>query len=423
MSQFLLALNYSEVLAFSVVIMASFCDLQAKKKTVIPLLLVFLGSLTAQGLISLIWGVDFCYKIYPLIAQLPFVLLFVYHFKKPWAFTLFSMFSSYIFTIPRMWTGLAANVLFGGGTNVYYITQIILTLPLLWVICKYVTPGFWFYGQLPRRDLYIIGLIPAIYYIFSYASTVYSDWLYSSGILAVELMVTFSICFYFCFTVFYINRIKREEQLKLKGELLNAQNSAARSQLEQISYSQQSTKALRHDMRHHMQIIDSYIESAQYNSARSYIHQLSDAIESTVITEFCRNKAANLIISSWDGKAKKLQVQLNVSALIPEECSIPELDICILLSNSIENAVNAAARVDTPEDRIVDLQCRAEEKKFYLLVSNVCKDAPVFSEGLPLAATSDHGIGTRSIAAVVQKYSGVYSFSVKDGSFILRIVI
>ena len=176
-------------------------------------------------------------------------------------------------------------------------------------------------------------------------------------------------------------------------------------------------------MRHHLQIIDSYIQSGNKEMAREYIRQVDATIESTIITEFCKNKAANLILSSWEGKAKKRDVKLNISSVLPEICPISEIEICIVLSNAIENAVNSAAMVEEPTNRTVEIKCKADEKKFYLLIENHFSTAPVFVDGLPVSNEKGHGTGTKSIVAVVQKHTGVYSFSVKEDKFILRVVL
>lgn len=58
--------------------------------------------------------------------------------------------------------------------------------------------------------------------------------------------------------------------------------------------------------------------------------------------------------------------------------------------------------------------------KLFLQITNSCEENIVFSHGIPVTTNPGHGIGVRSICTIVDHYGGIYTFSVKNGLFILR---
>lgn len=69
----------------------------------------------------------------------------------------------------------------------------------------------------------------------------------------------------------------------------------------------------------------------------------------------------------------------------------------------------------------IDVQAFEKEGKFFMQVVNDCRDTVRMENGLPVTFRPGHGMGVRSICAVVEKYGGIYSFSVQKEKFILRI--
>lgn len=99
-----------------------------------------------------------------------------------------------------------------------------------------------------------------------------------------------------------------------------------------------------------------------------------------------------------------------------------ESDLCILLSNVLENALHACQGLKD-QGRSASIEVSAYEKKgrLFLQCVNSCGDDIVFEDGIPVTDNPGHGIGVRSICAIVEKYDGIYTFSVHEGRFILRV--
>ena len=141
------------------------------------------------------------------------------------------------------------------------------------------------------------------------------------------------------------------------------------------------------------------------------------------MTVYCENEAANLILSSFANRAAMQDIPLSIHAVLPNVLPIAESDLCVLLSNALENAIHACQKDDNGGvPGHIEVQTYEQAGKFFLQVSNDCRKPVQFDDhGLPVADRQGHGIGVHSICGIVERYGGVYSFSVQNGLFILRV--
>ena len=82
----------------------------------------------------------------------------------------------------------------------------------------------------------------------------------------------------------------------------------------------------RHDMRHHLNMIDGFLDAGKQEQALAYIRKTREDMMSISVRRFCENEAVNLICSSFADKAARMEVRLNVSARLPETLSISDTE-------------------------------------------------------------------------------------------------
>ena len=137
---------------------------------------------------------------------------------------------------------------------------------------------------------------------------------------------------------------------------------------------------------------------------------------------FCENEAANLIFSAFTGRAKEQSVPIIMKAQIPKNIHISESDLCVLLSNALENALHACRNLkEKGVESKIEVVAFEKNQKLFLQIINSCDSDITFVQGIPVTSQPDHGIGVRSICALVERYEGIYTFEVEDGKFILRV--
>ena len=278
------------------------------------------------------------------------------------------------------------------------------------------------FARYPRSMQLLFGVVPLAGYLFDYVTRIYTDLLAQGNQAAVEFMPFVCSVAYIVFVL----RVSAEErtrgQLEQTRNNLKLQVGQAVREIEALRTSQQQTRAYRHDLRHHLQYISACIENGRGEQAQEYIQSICSEIEASKVTTYCENEAANLIFSSFAGRAESCGVPLNIQAHIPQLISVAETDLCVLLSNALENALRACRRMKA-ENGPAYIEVTAREKNGHLFLQfvNPCPEGIQFENGLPVTHAEGHGIGVRSICAIVEKYKGLSDFSVQDGRFILRV--
>ena len=147
------------------------------------------------------------------------------------------------------------------------------------------------------RELYILGAMPFVYYVFDYSTTKFSMLLYSGNKVVVEFLA-FAMCIsYVIFLFVYF----QEYELKNRAE-----------QYEQVRSSEHRMKILRHDMRHHLAAIQTFISQQEPERALDYIQEINKQYDDTVIHSFCRNELLNSVLSIYQTRFAENQIVFDV---------------------------------------------------------------------------------------------------------------
>ena len=93
-----------------------------------------------------------------------------------------------------------------------------------------------------------------------------------------------------------------------------------------------------------------------------------------------------------------------------------------ILSNALDNALDAQKELPQ-ESRSVRLMLKTSGEKLLLSVENPIAAAPRFADGLPVSKKERHGYGTQSIRYMTERLGGKWQFSVKESTFILKVII
>ena len=414
-------LNGTAVAIFGMILSASFCDIVWNRKKKIAMAGSMAGLLMIQGIIYYFMDSGTVRHLYPVITHLPLMLI-LFLFTKQRLWSAGSVLTAYLCCQVRRWLALFVTAVLGGDIAIQGIAELVITLPLLLFLLKYVSPAVRsiFYSTTWIQSQF--ALIPAVYYIFDYATQIYTDLMTEGTPVVAEFMSFVCSAAYLLF----ILRLSEEKwirnQLELTQDSLNLQITQSVREIETLRKSQEKTKEYRHDMRHHMQYLSVCIKNNQLARAQEYIQKICSEIEANKVMVFCENEAANLIFSAFIGRAKEQNVPIIIKAQIPKIIHISESDLCVLLSNALENALHACQNLKEKgmEGRI-EVVAFEKNQKLFLQIINSCDSDIMFIQGIPVTNQPDHGIGVRSICALVERYEGIYTFEVEDGKFILRV--
>ena len=125
--------------------------------------------------------------------------------------------------------------------------------------------------------------MPFVYYVFDYSTTKFSMLLYSGNKVVVEFLA-FAMCIsYVIFLFVYFQEYELKNSAEQYGQLTNMQLNSLHSEIEQVRSSEHRMKILRHDMRHHLAAIQTFISQQEPERALDYIQEINKQYDDTVI--------------------------------------------------------------------------------------------------------------------------------------------
>jgi len=406
---------------FGIILSVVFCDIQwtAKRRWILAgyVTLIFL----LQGGLYLYAGGEVVRNVYPLIVHIPMIVILGILTKKG-IWSLIAVLTSYLCCQLRRWIALLVVAVVNGSMLMQDAIEIIITIPLLLILLKYVAPSVRYISHSTRVEQLGIVAVPLLAYAFDYGTRVYTNWLSSGMPVVAEFM--FFICsgLYLVSVTHSSKAEKKQNEMQHTQEYLNLQIEQSLRQLEGLKKAQEKAKIYRHDLRHHLLYISSCIENGQTERAREYIQEVCEEIETSKVKIYCENEAVNLILSAYAVKAEERGIPIHIKAAIPSQIAISESDMCVLLSNALENALHACENLkDIDVVPHIEISGFEKNKKIFIEVTNSYDGEILFEDGIPVSKKSGHGIGVRSICAIVEKYEGMYSFSVKENQAYLRV--
>ncbi len=147
------------------------------------------------------------------------------------------------------------------------------------------------------------------------------------------------------------------------------------------------------------------------------MNKLVDYIDKNTLKTYCKNNSVNVVLSHYHNIARLYDIDFRTEINLPEKLGINETDFAVILSNGLDNAINA---LKSCEDRHITIKAFIDDGKLYLELKNPFNQKIVFEDNMPQSLKENHGYGTKSMAAIVKKHGGMYSFVTEDNCFVFR---
>lgn len=414
-------INYSVLLFFGIYVSASFLNITLNKKTHLTFLLFGVANLLIQTFSLSFLGMQITQMIYPMITHLPLLLLYRYYFKRRLIPGLSAILAAYLCCQISKWIALLVL----SATREPWtmsVARVLITIPIWYGIVRYASRSLQVMLAKSTKELLIFGLLPLVYYIFDYVATVYTKLLYE-GSQAVFEFLPFVLCLtYLVFNVIYLKQYEEKCAAEQQKRLIEIQTAHSIKEIEEIKRSKYEISLIRHDMRHFLSNISVMMGNHDYEKAQDYIRSIIQLTDQTIIHKFCGNELVNMILSSYEKRMFDKGIHFDATVTIPSTLPCSELEFTSILSNGLENAINAVSEL-SEESRTVQLRLSMKNDKLLLSLQNAFATRPVFVNGLPVTNAAGHGLGTQSIKYVTERLNGSCQFSADDSLFTLRVVL
>ena len=409
-------INYAFVLFFGIIAAFYLADLPFEEHHRLYVL-TLLGFSAIQLVCYLLLGEAVVYKCYPFLIHLPLILLIRFVCHRNAYISIIAVLAAYLFCTPRKWFGTLVASFADNDPVVANIVAILITIPLLLLIIRYVSPCITRLQCESKTLLWLFMLLPVIYYILEYTFTVYTDLLYTGGAVVAEFMDSAIVILYFIFSMLSLEFSSQRHKAQQANVLLTASAAQAQKEIAQLSKSEQQAAIYRHDLRHHMNFLQSCIQENQKETALNYINEIYDDLERSRFTRYSTNEPLNLILSSYADKASADNIKTDIRITATDFTRFQITDLCSLLGNAFENAIHACEQMEHPDSAYIKLKIYEKSNRLCINMVNTYSMEPVFENKIPISHKNNHGIGVISMISIVEKYGGVYGFSASNGEF------
>ena len=208
---------------------------------------------------------------------------------------------------------------------------------------------------------------------------------------------------------------------------MEAQALADRQRLTLESYhatleQNQKTAALRHEWNNQITALHLLLREGKLEALEQKLGELEENLRQLAPRHYTGSFALDAILQSAAARAGELGVDFRVDAHVPAEPAMDEGDLCSLMLNMLDNALEAAANVPPPGKREVRLRIHAVQGFLAVSCENTCAGEPLRDgEGRIVSAKGEgHGLGLGQMRAVAEKYHSMLDISCGGGRFTVQ---
>lgn len=209
-----------------------------------------------------------------------------------------------------------------------------------------------------------------------------------------------------------------EEQRQLTRQI-----AIQKTHYQDLSDRIEETVRIRHDFRHHMQLLNTLVEEGEYEKLKDHLKDYRIASNTDSRTVLCRNLIIDAILQYYNTRCQQNHIDLSVHAELPAELPYSDTDLSILFGNLLENAFEACTSQINGR-KYIRLQAGWQREKLCLRVENSHSNQIHTHKGRYLSTKHDgDGIGTQSVRALTERLNGQIKFDVTDNTFRVSVIL
>lgn len=295
--------------------------------------------------------------------------------------------------------------------------------------------GTFFYCRRKRIDLRLTLaeiMFFMVYFLYSvfvvFVLTIFKMYLTESArVIAGTILLLFTAVILMAYWLYLILRRKNrmlKREIHETEQLLRTQLSYTESSAEK----QEELGILRHDLKNHLQVIEELCAGRNLTEAEKYVRGLLDKPALERQLKITGNSVADIVLSVKREEAAKAGVEFLVESqgrLLP---FMEDVDVCTLLTNLLDNALEAAGKADKGT---VSVEYVPHRNFCTLVIANTVKEQITIRNNRIMGKRrytgkenrSAHGYGLQSVEQIVKKYGGEYCLSCDERVFTAKVIL
>ncbi len=216
---------------------------------------------------------------------------------------------------------------------------------------------------------------------------------------------------------------KKARQYRQENELYRSYLEKQEMHIHDIIEADQKMRRFRHDIRAHVTALEAEIEMGDMDSLKQYVLRMKEESEKGVAIKYTGIAAVDAVIGEWHQKALEKSIKWTWNGgCLPQRVE-HTFELCVIFSNLLSNAVEAAAKVTG--DKEIYVYCGAIQENVIIRISNTCdQDTTVdIPSKTTKADVKNHGFGLKNVQAVVEEVNGSMDRKVGNGHYTVEVIL
>ncbi len=269
------------------------------------------------------------------------------------------------------------------------------------------------------------------YWICSFLSDAYAEALgeyirSSYPVYDVVRAIFGIVAFLASITVVYsYQEIKRQEEEAMQNALVSKQMEELSVHVHSMENVYSDIRGIRHDVNNHIMILGNLLEQSENDKAIEYLNEWQDGFPKLKMNAKTGNPVTDIVISEKMREAEDAGVEFISHFHYPESTKVESIDIGIILSNALSNAIRAASNSDNPK---IEVSAWTNNNAYLIQVKNTYAGKLVYDSqtNLPVTTKSDtkrHGFGILNMRRITEKYYGTIKLEQDNDIVILTAML
>ena len=305
----------------------------------------------------------------------------------------------------------------------------------LWfVMCCTLTAALWYPATHATRRLleddafaqtwYVFWILPILFISLNLFILPQNPGILEQGRLRL-LYTVFGFVFLILLLLFYLlfyhmaTNLNRNDKLRLENHFLSMQQA----RYDNLLATTRQVRQARHDIRHHFHVLQSLAERGNLEEILKYLAQAQGDVPAGDLG-LCENAVVDSVAGFFVLQYREHGIPLTFTLDLPRELSVPDTDLCSVLSNLLENAMEASLKT-APERRKVNVSARLHSGNVLLLSATNNYDGEVREkDGVFLSSKRPgEGIGLQAVRHTAEKNGGYCRFLYGNGVFCVNVIL
>lgn len=211
---------------------------------------------------------------------------------------------------------------------------------------------------------------------------------------------------------------------KIEKQIASYQQELIEIHYREVDNMYRQMRGWRHDYRNHIQTMKAYVAAKDWDSIKSYLDLLDEDLTTVDTVIKTGNPMADAILNSKISLAKAKRIEVVVDAHIPVKLNSSEIDLCCIIGNLFDNAIEASVKLPVAQ-RLIRVYMDMKSTQLYISFTNFTAGEKMQKEGKLFRSTKGegHGFGLMRINAIVERLDGYISCNSEDGAFTTEILL